>query len=340
MVHLKLPSVVTIQPSLLNLPSLTVLYMDQLQFEEWYQLADDAFDSTLNLEELILLGLLHVNSFQFASLTRLKNLALSVYFLNATFEEDAFTGLENLETLSIWYSVSIDFILNYTFPKLSSMSLRNSELRTLDQGFFHKQKALNRIDAENIPFDCNCEMAWVSYVVDYLDWSVNGTCSDGNNITNVSNYIDCKQTSYHCFNSTFICPHNTPCVNTADGAYCECNDGYENANATTCVDIDECSLSLNICDQICTNTPGSYNCSCELGYTLNPGSYTCLDVDECSLSLNICDQICTNTPGSYNCSCGAGYILQSDLYSCSGIEKLKTPTFFLFFLIILLLLLL
>ena len=32
-------------------------------------------------------------------------------------------------------------------------------------------------------------------------------------------------------------------------------------------DIDECATGNGGCDQTCTNTPGSYQCSCNLGFT-------------------------------------------------------------------------
>ena len=32
-------------------------------------------------------------------------------------------------------------------------------------------------------------------------------------------------------------------------------------------DIDECATGNGGCDQICTNTPGSYQCSCNVGFT-------------------------------------------------------------------------
>ena len=32
------------------------------------------------------------------------------------------------------------------------------------------------------------------------------------------------------------------------------------------VDIDECATGLDMCDHNCTNTPGSYVCSCYEGY--------------------------------------------------------------------------
>lgn len=35
------------------------------------------------------------------------------------------------------------------------------------------------------------------------------------------------------------------------------------------VDIDECSLGIEVCQQLCHNTPGSYICDCLVGYEQN-----------------------------------------------------------------------
>ena len=42
-------------------------------------------------------------------------------------------------------------------------------------------------------------------------------------------------------------------------------------------DIDECqNASTKVsCEQACINTPGSYKCACQPGYTLNPDQRTC-----------------------------------------------------------------
>ena len=85
---------------------------------------------------------------------------------------------------------------------------------------------------------------------------------------------------------------------------------------------------------MCTNTNGSYVCSCDDGYTLNDDGLTCdgiimhissfldrsfLDIDECSMNNGGCDQMCTNTNGSYVCSCDDGYTLNDDGLTCDGI---------------------
>jgi fibulin 1/2 len=45
--------------------------------------------------------------------------------------------------------------------------------------------------------------------------------------------------------------------------------------AYTTEDIDECAQSLHNCAHVCTNTPGSYTCSCNSGFTLADDGRTC-----------------------------------------------------------------
>ena len=40
-------------------------------------------------------------------------------------------------------------------------------------------------------------------------------------------------------------------------------------------DVDECDLGAHGCSQTCTNTVGSYNCSCIDGFSLNDDGETC-----------------------------------------------------------------
>ena len=41
------------------------------------------------------------------------------------------------------------------------------------------------------------------------------------------------------------------------------------------IDVDECAADTDGCDQVCTNTPGSFECSCNGGYVLNNDQITC-----------------------------------------------------------------
>ena len=40
-------------------------------------------------------------------------------------------------------------------------------------------------------------------------------------------------------------------------------------------DINECATNNGQCSQICTNSIGSFTCSCESGYLLNADNLTC-----------------------------------------------------------------
>ena len=41
------------------------------------------------------------------------------------------------------------------------------------------------------------------------------------------------------------------------------------------IDIDECTETSVDCEQLCSNTIGSYNCGCRSGYRLDSDGYTC-----------------------------------------------------------------
>ena len=41
------------------------------------------------------------------------------------------------------------------------------------------------------------------------------------------------------------------------------------------VDVDECSTNQDTCKQLCTNTEGSYNCSCSPGFLLMDDGNSC-----------------------------------------------------------------
>lgn len=61
------------------------------------------------------------------------------------------------------------------------------------------------------------------------------------------------------------------CRSSLEGGVCYCNAGMtiNPVDKRTCIDLNECS-EWGYCDQLCTNTEGSYKCSCSEGYTLVP----------------------------------------------------------------------
>ena len=49
-----------------------------------------------------------------------------------------------------------------------------------------------------------------------------------------------------------------------------------NNNLYCDLDTDECQQGISGCSQVCTNTIGSYKCSCNAGYRLSNDSHTCI----------------------------------------------------------------
>ena len=131
-----------------------------------------------------------------------------------------------------------------------------------------------------------------------------------------------------------LCGSNASCTSVyGHSVLCECNDGFD-GDGQTCNDVNECidarvlanmafassSKDTDTCDAnaICTNTLGSYTCSCADGFVGD--GQTCNDVNECidarvlasnssSQDPDTCGEnaICTNTLGSYTCSCSEGF---------------------------------
>lgn len=91
-----------------------------------------------------------------------------------------------------------------------------------------------------------------------------------------------------------------------------CEQGYESRDGfRTCTDANECSERNDDCDDhaACTNTVGSFVCSCREGWqsTGNVSGVTCTDLDECTATPDICGQTveeswqCNNNDGSFTC---------------------------------------
>ncbi|CAL5045681.1 unnamed protein product [Urochloa decumbens] len=89
------------------------------------------------------------------------------------------------------------------------------------------------------------------------DWSVgNETCEQAKK--NLSSSYACKATNSECINAT----------NGGPGYRCNCSSGYEGNPYLVggCQDINECDYpELYTCHGDCTNTDGSYTCSCRAG---------------------------------------------------------------------------
>ena len=92
------------------------------------------------------------------------------------------------------------------------------------------------------------------------------------------------------------------CVNVESGYRCPANGG-------ACTNIDECAEDSDNCsaNATCSDTPGSFTCACNSGYTGD--GVTCDNIDECVAGTDNCDAnaTCGDTDGSFTCACNSGY---------------------------------
>ena len=104
-----------------------------------------------------------------------------------------------------------------------------------------------------------------------------------------------------------MCDSNATCSNTLGSYNCSCNAGYE-GSGRVCKDINECSSSPCDANAVCSNNDGSYVCTCNDGF--RGSGQICQDIDECQME-NECHPlaICQNFPGQYQCTCRNGYRL-------------------------------
>ncbi|KAI8511658.1 complement activation, classical pathway [Branchiostoma belcheri] len=167
-------------------------------------------------------------------------------------------------------------------------------------------------------------------------------CSPNATCTNTPGSFTCSCNSGYSGDGVICTPRSCPPLTaptngamTPTGPYYDknivtftCNQGYKLNGASTamcqagsngnlawshpvptCTDNDECVDGSNNCnpDAFCTNTPGSFTCTCKAGYSGD--GVTCTDDDECADGTHNCnpDATCTNTPGSFNCACNPGY---------------------------------
>ncbi|MCJ8746583.1 hypothetical protein PDJAM_G00143440 [Pangasius djambal] len=78
------------------------------------------------------------------------------------------------------------------------------------------------------------------------------------------------------------------CYSTPKGTRCWCRKGYEPVDGgVECVDVDECVKTPDVCDHSCMNSDGSYECSCNQGYVLEPDGHSCKITGEAYLLASI-----------------------------------------------------
>jgi len=83
------------------------------------------------------------------------------------------------------------------------------------------------------------------------------------------------------------------------------------------LDINECiPLEESPCGENseCENLIGSYECTCDTGYTMSSQG-VCTNINECLLEKSVCPDFaeCTDTLGSFTCTCVEGYKKEGEI---------------------------
>ncbi|XP_051560876.1 growth arrest-specific protein 6-like isoform X1 [Myxocyprinus asiaticus] len=132
--------------------------------------------------------------------------------------------------------------------------------------------------------------------------------------------VRCDKDVNECIKQNGRCDHE--CNNTVGSYHCSCRHGYRLSGHHTCLDVDECVETPDVCGTAtCLNIIGSYDCLCEEGYVYDNNTKSCVDVDECES--HVCEEECVNTAGSFRCYCDGrqGKRLGPDQRNCESIES-------------------
>ncbi|XP_066157952.1 fibulin-1-like [Euwallacea fornicatus] len=125
---------------------------------------------------------------------------------------------------------------------------------------------------------------------------------------------ECTKGNHNC-NKSQICKNG-------QGYYtCECPVGHHlNRHTQVCEDLDECKF-YRPCGNYaeCTNTVGSFHCSCQSGFKMNQNY--CEEINECEEIQGLCEHNCINVWGSHRCGCQPGFVLRADNRTCTDINE-------------------
>jgi len=126
--------------------------------------------------------------------------------------------------------------------------------------------------------------------------------------------FDCEIDENECTNSeegdyitlTETCHDEAFCTNTPGSFECACNAGWT-GDGITCIDADDCEFSPCAHGGTCYDCGTlCFTCDCVVGWR---GTTCATDWNECLMGIHQCndDATCVNNPGSYDCRCDPGF---------------------------------
>ncbi|KAL6104929.1 ltbp4 [Pungitius sinensis] len=115
------------------------------------------------------------------------------------------------------------------------------------------------------------------------------------------------------------------CPDTTGQSNSSCPAGFERANGTQCVDVNEC-LQPGLCENgICVNTRGRYSCVCRTGFILDASHGICISQSVISEEKGQCHRLLGSGRGPTSCSLPILRSITKQICCCSRVGRAWGP---------------
>ena len=257
--------------------------LPSLEYFYWYdggvtEIASDAFYGLISLKSIGLLGN-DIHELYDCTFSDLETLLYMDLISNDVRKvgEYAFIGLDGMETISLDHNPSFPLNTLTLAKSIKQFSLKFYDPSLINAQFFQQFPNLNRISFKSIPFDCSCKYEWISKLES--DFNINLQLDTfcpglaGMQVDDSSLYTNCNNNvTYECFDHSIVCEgENWLRVDSGNSCICTYPPEHRLYNETSfvCSDVNECEDGSTVCQGNCTNTIGSYTCSCSEGYSVS-----------------------------------------------------------------------
>ncbi|WP_395845869.1 EGF domain-containing protein [Cystobacter fuscus] len=135
----------------------------------------------------------------------------------------------------------------------------------------------------------------------------------------------CTRQTGSCADGSAQCDANALCTETSGSFVCTCKPGYT-GDGTTCTDIDECANNTATCDANATCTNTVGGFTCACKSGYTGDGTTCTDVDECASNTDNCDANATCTNTAGSFTCACKVGYSGNGVTCTDINECANPT--------------